>query len=97
MGVYIKGLEMPKKCINCNFCVGMNEYPFHACFITYSEIYFDIDRLKNCPLVEIKTPHGRLIDEDALIDDLIEQKIPFNAGVNESIIMTPTILEAEKK
>lgn len=49
-----------------------------------------------CPLVEIKTPHGRLIDEDALIDDLIEQKIPFNARVNESIIITPTILEAEE-
>ena len=96
MGVNIKGLGMPEKCINCKFCVDMNEYPFHACFITDNDIPFDIDKLKNCPLVEIKTPHGRLIDEDALIDDLIEQKIPFNAGVNESIIMTPTILEKEE-
>ena len=96
MGVYIKGLGMPEKCIICKFCVDMNEYPFHACFITDNDIPFDIDKLKNCPLVEIKTPHGRLIDEDALIADLIEQKIPFNAGVNESIIMTPTILEKEE-
>lgn len=96
MGVYIKGIEMPKKCGNCKFCVNMNEYPFKACFITYSGIPLGTDRLLNCPLVGIKTPHGRLIDEDALIDDLIEQKIPFNAGVNESIIMTPTILEKEE-
>lgn len=97
MGVYIKGLEMPKKCINCRFCVYMNEYPFLACFITYSGIPLDADRLLNCPLAGIKTPHGRLIDEDELIDDLIEQKIPFNARINESIIITPTILEAEEK
>lgn len=55
MGVYIKGLEMPEKCINCKFCVDMNEYPFHACFITYSDIPFDIDKLKNCPLVDLVT------------------------------------------
>lgn len=41
----------------------MNEYPFLACFITYSGIPLDTDRLLNCPLVGIKTPHGRLVEE----------------------------------
>lgn len=33
----------------------------------------------------------RLIDADALIEDLKEHKIPFNADVNEAIIVAPTI------
>lgn len=33
----------------------------------------------------------RLIDADALIEDLKEHKIPFNADINEAIIVAPTI------
>lgn len=99
MGVYIKGLEMPEKCINCKFCVNMNEYPFHACFITYSGIYFDIDRLKNCPLVEIKTPHGRLIDADALFEamglDTVKEVMLQNWKCTTA--WGVPIIEAEKK
>lgn len=95
MGVYIIGLEMPEKCINCKFCVNMNEYPFHACFITYSGIYFDIDRLKNCPLVEITTPHGRLIDRDAVPEVSAD---PFEeAGFQGVLDDMPVFLEAEGK
>lgn len=33
----------------------------------------------------------RLIDADALIQDLREHKIPFNADINEAIIVAPTV------
>ena len=33
----------------------------------------------------------RLIDADALIHDLKEHKIPFNADINEAIIVAPTV------
>lgn len=33
----------------------------------------------------------RLIDADALFRDLREHKIPFNADINEAIIVAPTI------
>lgn len=93
MGVYIKGLEMPKKCINCRFCVYMNEYPFLACFITYSGIPLDTDRLLNCPLVGIKTPHGRLIDRDAVPEVSAD---PFEeAGFQGVLDDMPVFLEAE--
>lgn len=94
MGVYIAAMDLPKECIECQFDIPDKDgYP--RCVILHRFI-IDGNTFSNCPLVEIKTPHGRLIDEDALIDDLIEQKIPFNARINESIIITPTILEAEE-
>lgn len=34
---------------------------------------------------------ARLIDADALIQDLREHKIPFNADINEAIIVAPTV------
>ena len=33
----------------------------------------------------------RLIDADALIQDLKDHKIPFNADINDAIIVAPTI------
>lgn len=88
MGVYIKGLEMPKFCKNCRFCVNMNEYPFLACFITQKGIPFDTDKMGNCPLVEIKTPHGRIIDADK-----IEVIASAPRGVS---VEAQTLIEPEK-
>ena len=51
MGVYIKGMEMPERCGQCFLRVGNCKQR------TYME-----RRPKDCPLVEIKEPHGRLID-----------------------------------
>jgi hypothetical protein len=71
----------------------MNEYPFKACFITYSGIPLSTDRLGNCPLVEIKTPHGRLIDRDAVPEVSAD---PFEeAGFQGVLDDMPVILEAE--
>lgn len=74
MGVYIKGMEMPKNCSGCPL-----NYDQMACKVTGTRWWsdtmvlmgFDSDkeRLYDCPLVEIPTPHGRLGDLDKLKAD----------------------------
>lgn len=68
MSVLIKGMEMPKNCGRCWF----NKSSL-SCAITGSCIDRDDEnreRLDDCPFVEVPKPHGRLIDADALADDL---------------------------
>ena len=70
-GVYIKGMEMPERCYDCDLC-----YDFYRCLPLGVNYYchetngFDPadERLPNCPLVPVP-PHGRLIDADAFTKD----------------------------
>lgn len=55
MSVIVKGMEMPERCGQCFLRVGNCK----------QRIYME-QRPKGCPLVEIPTPHGRLIDADEL-------------------------------
>ena len=80
MSILIKGMEMPERC--------------GACFLRVDgckqRIYME-QRPKYCPLVEIPTPHGRLIDADAIQDYNVE-----TFGQRLLIIDTaPTVIEAE--
>lgn len=63
MGVYITGMELPKSCCDCDIGVGIcNRY-----YDPNLDIYdAKIKRHPDCPLVEVKAPHGRLGDLDAL-------------------------------
>lgn len=68
MGVYIEGLDMPTSCGECHdsglwsvisyLCKG-------GCFDDYSGCC--AIGQAGCPLVEVKAPHGDLIDRDVLI------------------------------
>lgn len=68
----IKGMEMPKNCEECDFAtVGDIDFEYNL-FCKCSKKYCDLDAFGhpigwNCPLIEVPTPHGRLIDADALI------------------------------
>ena len=70
MGVYIKNMEMPTSCDECEFCTcyvredGTEEN--YRCVITFYPIHEFDERHEYCPLVEIP-PHGRLIDADEFI------------------------------
>lgn len=70
MGGYIKGMEMPKNCLNCAYTD--SEYdecvldPEKRCPEDYGQ------RAEWCPLIPVP-PHGDLIDRDALIEDLKRQ------------------------
>ena len=52
MGVYVKEMNMPRNCRECPFCIE------HIDDLSCIMLTGDGD----CPLVEVKTPHGRLVD-----------------------------------
>lgn len=83
MSVLVKGMEMPKDCVSCRW------HTRWGCEITG----IVTNTAQGCPLVEIPTPHGRLIDAGAL---------PHYTGyalsaseVAKAVEAAPTIIEAE--
>ena len=81
MSILIRGMRFPKTCDECLINCG------------HSMLYIGITdrRSPNCPLVEIPTPHGRLIDADAIQNYNVE-----TFGQRLLIIDTaPTVIEAE--
>lgn len=92
MGVYIKGMVMPKSCFECPFM-------FHRCFcLVNPRIEFTDDeyselkgRYSGCPLVSVPS-HGRLIDGDVLADGCDE---PYWCRWRSEIEDAPTIIPAE--
>lgn len=102
MGVYIKGMDMPKCCDSCEFYdIVLSEKPF--CVLTMKSggaggFNHRKERMIDCPLVEVKVPHGRLIDVDAIIKEhgfeMFDHSIEVDA---EYIENEPTIIEAEEK
>ena len=63
MSILIPGMEMPKGCRCCPF-FAYNGEDDCACIISSEH--------EPCPLVEIKAPHGRLIDADDFEEKIIE-------------------------
>lgn len=72
MSVIIKGIEMPTDCDECMFDVWVDTADGGEEFCLVKEMTpitpITGQRAKWCPLAEIPTPHGRLIDADALED-----------------------------
>lgn len=71
MGLYIKGMRMPEKCVECRFADWSSLHrtascklkDYEPCFSDYSTEYIT-QRSEHCPLVELPDHHGRLIDEN---------------------------------
>ena len=67
--VLIRGMEMPKNCKECMFA-DFDDVDFdYELYCTANGKYADLDMYDHpmgwdCPLVEIPTPHGRLILEN---------------------------------
>lgn len=70
MGVYVKGMEMSKTCYDCKFRK-RNGLELICPILEKSYKIADTQVLfaheKDCPLIEVSEPHGRLIDADALL------------------------------
>lgn len=105
MDILVKGMEMPRFCADCPFWETRYDpgyYNYEHCKALgkiFNECRRDIspfeEKLDDCPLVEIPTPHGRLIDADALDKELRRK---WNYGDNGvTIANAPTILEAEEQ
>ena len=61
MSILIRGMEMPTTEEKCKF---FQPAPFRAPFCVINGVCNGIDA---CPLVDVPTPHGRLIDADEAI------------------------------
>ena len=80
--ILIKGADMPENCGICNAI-----YHGVICHVVFKSLE---ERPKNCPLVKVPEPHGRLIDADKLMAENERFYIPRFA-ISES----PTVIEAE--
>jgi len=99
MSIIVKGLKKPKGCFPCWFSYVREKDLALVCAINGANV--DEQKPLNCPLVEIPTPHGKLIDErDVLLTNL---EILMCEGsykdalklICEKLDDAPTILDAE--
>ena len=110
MSILIKGMEMPKYCMGCKFCGSgsIDEFEYW-CGLTGSRlgaigdvVLWEDMRAADCPLVEVPTPHGRLIDADEAFIDADERGFDFWAcdadidSAHDFLRAQPTIIEAEE-
>jgi hypothetical protein len=102
MSLIIKGMSLPSECSECLFsCYDVSVCAPAECIIL-GERSARHCRPKICPLVEIPTPHGRLIDADALENRVAEWRdcLKFRDAqilctVIDMIHKAPTVIEAE--
>ena len=100
MSVLIKGMEIPKSCMLCPFCMPeANEDNGEICVISGQfPLMNKEERNIECPLVEIP-PHGDLIDINELKKKIIEpeymDKDDFWDNVLYQINHAPVVIEAE--
>lgn len=67
MSILIKDMKMPKRCEDCVMYRHNAEYDYaYCCISSVNVLGHGNARLNNCPLIEVPTPHGRLIDADEL-------------------------------
>lgn len=112
MGAYIKGMEMPKRCVGCacyDRTRGDEIYTYDGCNalgmrfnenVSYgANIHDPFEGIyKDCPLVPVNTPHGRLIDANALVDTVMHTNIQADIKefIEDLIGIAPTVIEAEE-
>ena len=108
MSVIIKGMEIPESCFDCAFRSPLfipDEVYFCNCSVEpngldITQAVEEDYRHPDCPLVEVPTPHGRLIDADELKkeyphDEDWEYPVNTNEYVSESIDNALTVIDAE--
>lgn len=98
MGVYIKGMEMPKSEEQCKF---FQPAPFRAPYCAINGVCHGIE---DCPLVPVP-PHGDLIEESKVLD-IVSEWCPDDDGsvgkvddlreMLDEIEALPTIIPAEE-
>lgn len=67
MGIYIRGMTKAKNCSECHF-FHIESFQKWCCITEREDIFLDAIP-EWCPLTEIKTPHGDLIDRQKLLED----------------------------
>lgn len=71
MSILINGMEMPNACIDCPLFSEWGDCSITHKWTWSDEFPLSENRMSDCPLVEIPTPHGRLIDADDVDNHII--------------------------
>ena len=113
MSVIVKNMEMPERCGRCFFVRWSNLHQTAWCTLAQEACFEDFSRdYKNrradfCPLVEIPTQHGRLIDTDepmTKISTMMQEPDYQHEGedwmvglimARDALDDAPTVIEAE--
>lgn len=100
MSVMIKGMEMPRGCNVCQLRDLCFDYYICRAKKLDDGRYLDVDdvvdrRHRYCPLVDIPTPHGRLIDADEIEKCVHEWYDVGEYVFADTIRNADTIIEAE--
>jgi len=95
MSILIRGEKMPIDCWGCP-CIYIAPYDLeYRCGLLQTNVdndKYSTCRLPDCPLVEIETPHGRLIDAGALLKGQSDHE-----SINtHEIWNAPTVVESEE-
>ena len=105
MSVLIKGVKLPKSCFGCHlfklddhdlWCIA-NHYAGYCRVLSkyIDENKFVNERHPDCPLIEVHTPHGRLIDADELANKTFYSTTSAPYITYRTFCNAPTIIEAE--
>ena len=104
MSVIVKGMEMPKNCAYCPLSEYRNSSILDCKQIgTVGTAFRDNNVLKrrhpNCPLIEVPTPHGRLIAEKTITEIRYHDADGYHIVNGEQLceleIDAETVIEAE--
>lgn len=103
MSLIINGMDMPKSCEDCVFCqVVPNSLDVYFCYADKNNRHVRRgynEKPSFCPLAEISTPHGDLIDRGDVLDE-INRIFPCNSDEYEwaytTVEQADTIIEAEE-
>ena len=95
MSILIKGMDMPKTAFECSTKINPEERRCNYTGKVFEETLSLITqrRCDNCPLVEVPTPHGDLIDRTNLEADYVLEDDKNPLTIMEE---APTIIEAEE-
>ena len=107
MSILIQGMAMPNRCFECIF---LTTVPNFFCLAGKRDLCaehgINISRPNWCPLIEVKTPHGRLIDANFEemhytsmttnpTPDVTEQDKRNSLIIIKALQMAKTIIEEE--
>lgn len=73
MSVLIKGMKMPESCGCCPMCY-CDHYGYVMCALINEEVNLKT-KSPDCTLVEVKEPHGDLVDKDKLMKEFIDRDL----------------------
>ena len=103
MSILIKGMEMPRACSQCFLYheaeEGVGTLSDH-CGVGWRKIPRKVEKPDWCPLVEVPTPHGDLIDRKGLLEQKAQLWDMNTVGLDGvgtgNILLMPAVIEAEE-